>query len=87
MHKVLQENSYWAHPENVVIACLADSQEEVRRKGVQYILEARESFKPECHPRQFIPPTINLEAIDFINLINWELEEKTEPPLTIEFSK
>ena len=41
VQKVLQDNSYFVHPENIVIACLADSCEKVRRKGVLYIMNAR----------------------------------------------
>ena len=34
VHKVLQDNSYFCHPENIVVSCLADPSEEVRRHGV-----------------------------------------------------
>ena len=62
VHKVLQDNATFAHPENVVIACLADHREEIRRKAVLYIMAARRDFNPESHPRQFIPPTIQTEV-------------------------
>ena len=48
--KVLQDNAYFAHPENVIIACLADQREVIRRKAVLYILAARENFDVESHP-------------------------------------
>ena len=31
--KVMQDNSYWAHAENLIISMLGDEREEVRRKG------------------------------------------------------
>ena len=67
-HKVLQGNSYWAHPENIIIACLADIDKNIQTKGVNYILATREIFNPETesHPRQFFPPDINLEAKSYI---------------------
>ena len=37
VERVLQDNAYWAHPENIVIAMLADEREEIRRKAVLYI--------------------------------------------------
>ena len=40
-HKVLQDNAHWAHSENITIAMLADSREEVRRKAVLRIMKAR----------------------------------------------
>ena len=60
--KVLQDNAYFAHPENVIIACLADDREVLRRKAVLYIMAARRNFLAENHPRQFIPPTINFKV-------------------------
>ena len=50
VQKVLRENSYFAHPENIVISLLSDTREEVRQRGVLFILEAREKFNPEEHP-------------------------------------
>ena len=62
--KVLQDNAYFAHPELLIIACLADHREVIRRKAVLYILAARRNFNIESHPRQFIPPTINFEVLN-----------------------
>ena len=87
VQKVLCDNPYFAHPENVVIALLADQREEVRRRGVLYIMKAREDFDQESHPRQFFPPKINLEAESYWHLVNWEQEQSTEPPLTMKMSK
>ena len=118
VHKVLQDNSFFAHPENVIIACLADHREEIRRKAVLYIMAARRDFAAESHPRQFIPPTINTKVIVtaqpnpninityiivivllyllliskmkakiYVDLVDWEKEQKTEPPLTMGLSE
>jgi hypothetical protein len=37
VERVLQDNSYWAHPENVLIAMLQDEREVIRRKAILYI--------------------------------------------------
>ena len=37
VERVLQDNAYWAHPENIVIAMLADENEIIRRSAVLYI--------------------------------------------------
>ena len=87
VQKVLCDNSYFAHPENIVISLLADQDEEVRRRGVLYILKAREDFDQESHPRQFLPPQINLEAQSYWQLVDWEKEQNTEPPLTMKMTK
>ena len=62
VHSVLSDNSHFAHPENIVITLLADSKEELRRKGVLHILAARRDHDPDMPPRQFIPPQINFEV-------------------------
>ena len=60
--RVLQDNSFWAHSENMVISMFTDKREEVRRKGVLRIMKARRVFDPETHPRQFIPPQVNFKV-------------------------
>ena len=37
VERVLQDNAYWAHPENIVIAMLGDENETIRRSAVLYI--------------------------------------------------
>ena len=34
VERVLQDNSYWAHPENILIAMLGDDREVIRRRAV-----------------------------------------------------
>ena len=87
MTKVLQENSYFAHPENIIIACLADSRVKIREKAVTYILTARDMFDNEIHPRKFLPPRLILEATDNVDMINWETKQKAEPPLMMKLSR
>ena len=79
---VMQNNAHWAHPENVVIGCLSDTSEEVRRKGVQYILQARKIFNEDEEVRKFIPPEVNFQSKKFCDLVDLERAQKTEPPVT-----
>ena len=83
---VLQYNAFWAHPENVTISMLADENEEVRRKAVNWIMKAREEFDDSSHPRQFVLPEVNFDAVDYCHMINWEAVDCTEPPLTVGMS-
>ena len=39
--KVMSDNSHWAHTENIIIGCLSDDREEIRRKAVLYIVRSR----------------------------------------------
>ena len=87
VRRVMNDNSHFAHAENVSIACLSDPEEEVRRKGVQYILEARRQFKADEDVRKFIPPEVNFASERFCNLIDLETAEKWEPPVTKDLSE
>lgn len=60
--KVMMDKSYFCHPENLVVALLADPREELRRKGVLFILAARREHDPNKLPRQFLPPEINFNV-------------------------
>ena len=87
VHKVLQNNSYFCHPENIIVSCLADPSKEVRSHGFHYIVEARKNINPQHQPRQFLPPKINLAAKSYTDMIDWSKEQKTEPPLTIQMTQ
>ena len=60
--KVLQDNSYWAHTENLIISMMCDDREEVRRRAALMILKARREFDITKHPRKFIPPSVNFQV-------------------------
>ena len=83
----MNDNSHFAHAENVSIACLSDPEEEIRRKGVQYILEARRQFKADEDVRKFIPPEVNFASESFCNLVDLEMADKWEPPVTNDLSE
>ena len=87
VRRVMADNSYFAHQENVAIACLSDPDEEVRRRGVMFILAARRGHDEEDDVRKFLPPEINFDSSRFFDLVDLEKAEKFEPPLTKEFSE
>lgn len=82
---VLRRNCYYAHPENILIAMLCDSRENVRKLAVERIVAAR-AKKPK-KSRVFRVPPINLSANDYTQMIDWEKVLITEPPITTKFSK
>ena len=63
---------------------LVDAREEVRRRAVLRILKSRREFDPSLHPRQFVPPKVQFNAENYFDMIDWDLELSTEPPLTID---
>jgi len=80
--KVLQQNAYFAHSENVTLGMLAEDDENIRRKAVDKILELRseasatadmesstvESSREDI--RQFKVSKINVEATHFYEFTN-----------------
>ena len=85
--RVLSYNSSWAHCENVIIAMMKDEEKEVRPKAVHWILRARREFEEEEHPRQFIPPKINLQPASYTEMVDWSSQPCTELPLTLDLTK
>ena len=72
-------NNYFSHSELVILALLADKDQEKRRLGVNLILEAREEYRYDpANLRKFRKPKekdINFEASDYSNLLNYETFE------------
>ena len=85
-HKVLQDNAFWPHSENLIISMFSDIREEVRRKAVLRVMKARREFIPDTQCRQFIPPKVNFQAQNYFDLIDWDSVPCTEPPLTMDMS-
>ena len=90
---VVQNNAYFAHPENVLAAMLADEDEEVRRDAVNKILALR---KMKNEPKKskmirgirvFKVPKLNWDASKYIEIFDWTTTNITEPPVTKSFSE
>ena len=87
---VLARNSHWAHPEQVLLAMAADDDRSIREEAVRLIRGARERQRAEREAaeeeeveevRPFHLPTVNFCATGISQLIDWEKETVTEPPL------
>lgn len=79
---VLQNNCYFAHPENVLIAAVADDDLDIRRQAIQLIIAARENVAP-CAVRLFDKNsiTLNFSAQTYFQMIDWARCQVTPPPL------
>ena len=81
---VVQRNAYWAHPEAVLLAMVADPDAVVRFRAVDAIRRCRQ--QPQEGVRPFKLPTINFAATHYTELLEWEKELITEPPLTTDLT-
>ena len=84
VHASLKRNGYAAHPEMLLLGMVFDERESVRTFAVSEIEKAR------VHPRQtvrvFSPPKIDFTAEDYTDLVDWDTQPVTSPPLLEDYS-
>ncbi|KAF0705713.1 Uncharacterized protein FWK35_00035610 [Aphis craccivora] len=78
---VIKRNAYFGSIENILICMLFDDREDIRKLAVTKIIEARKNNE-EGTIRCFQIPLLNFNANDYFELINWENNQVTEPPIT-----
>ena len=84
----LKSESWWAHPENILVSLLCFDNSEQRLFAVDIILAVRagsELGSTDVRPFK-VPQTINLDACDIKELIDWEKGVITEPIFTANMS-
>jgi hypothetical protein len=79
---VLQNNSYFAHPENIILAGVTDEDECIRKFAREKLIDAR-LHSSSNGIRVFDKSTLRLDASasSYIDMINWTLAVVTPPPL------
>lgn len=66
---VVQNNSFFAHSENILLSMLSDEREEVRQRALARISEIRDGRSGAVVPvRKFIVPRLNFKARDYISM-------------------
>lgn len=79
VHRSIQHNGFFCHPENILLAMLTDESRPTRIDAIEKILEARQ--RPPSTIRQFILPKIDFNADSYTTMINWnDLDNFCEPP-------
>ena len=88
---VLTTNSYWIHPENMLLRMINDENPEVQEKALQLIQKQRIK-KKNINFRKFTKPNakfINFEAQSYTELIDFDQYKPrmyTSPPILNEYS-
>jgi hypothetical protein len=82
VEKVFKNNSYFAHPENILLAAIDDTNEDNRLFAYHKILEAR-NFKDADPIRIFDKDIIKIKpnATNYTDMITWKLPNYYSPPL------
>ena len=88
--KIFQINSYFAHPEAILLSALSDSDLNVRAWSADYILKDR-AVRETRDFRTYKLQKLNFEAKSYLDLLGKDFENVrpqfiTEPPLTFDVS-
>ena len=84
----IAKNAYWAHPEVLLLAMLADQKESIRSKAVEKILSLRGgSDHGDDQPRLYEVPVLKSNANSCTEMIDWKSEAIYEPVLTVKMNK
>ena len=93
---VLERRFFWGHLEQLLFGCLGSPDEDVRARAVAIIIALRQcpASKGKVGKRKRGPsnvrilhlPKPNYQANHFSQMINWEAEVISEPPLLQEYS-
>ena len=83
--KCIQNNAYFAHPENMLWQC-SPMTGNIRQPAIRRILKARRKNDRES-VQLFEIPKINFSAKEFVDLIEWQFMDVTEPPVTMHLSE
>ncbi|CAH1102022.1 unnamed protein product [Psylliodes chrysocephalus] len=79
-NKVFAENAFFAHPKNLLFAMLSDPRPYIRELAARRIKKCR--MHTNKMVRVFRVPFLNLDADDYIALIDCQKTRIIEPPLT-----
>ena len=81
---VIQRNSFFGHPENLLIAMISDERLHIRELEILWILKAWLT-KSACVCKFLIPKT-NLDAYEYYDIIDSTQVQPSEPPFTMNSS-
>ncbi|XP_036340639.1 uncharacterized protein LOC118750006 [Rhagoletis pomonella] len=81
IRSAIENNAYYFHPENILLAMITDADPEIRNDGYEKIKTARQY--PPAGLRVFKVPkrgVINFESKSYVSMIDWSQFKITEPP-------
>ena len=79
---VLQNNSYFCHPENILVAAVRNDDKNIRKFACEKILQARSDHSDDrirCFDKSLIK--INFTCKSYLDMIDWDKAIFASPPL------
>lgn len=87
VNRVIIDNAYFAHSENVLLAMLFDKNKEKRDCAIKKILRYRRDVEDPLEVRVYEKPTINFNCTEYTNMIDLNDQNNVfEPPFTRSFA-
>ncbi|KAE8746239.1 hypothetical protein FOCC_FOCC007111 [Frankliniella occidentalis] len=79
----IQQNAYFAFPENILLSMMTDAKSEVRKLALDRLLTAREveTGPAKRNIRFNLVPTLNFKATNYYEIIDWKKVTLTVPPV------
>ena len=78
---VIQYNSHWAYPDALFLAMLTDKNLPTSERGVSAVLQCRLREDTPGQVRLFHLTDVQWESADYTQVIDWECETISEPPI------
>ncbi|GBM74574.1 hypothetical protein AVEN_151026-1 [Araneus ventricosus] len=78
---IICRNSFFAHPENILLCMLKDEIPHIRELAARRIIKSRESSSCVKSVSVFLPQKLNFEAADYTGMIDWSSITITSPPI------
>ena len=79
---VIQNNCYFAHPENILLSMLYDNRKAIRDLAIRKILHYRDDLCESEDLRKYNKPKLNFECVNYVDMIDLSDDILTEPPYT-----
>lgn len=84
--RVIQDNAYFAHSENILLSMLFDDRMEKRNIAIKKILHYRKNLADPMQLRVYKKPLINFNCTDYTNMIDLNDDNILfEPPFTLSY--
>lgn len=83
VNKTIQNNAFFAHPENILLTMLFDERKPVRERAINKILYCREQLYDSTKLRAYKKHSINFNCTDYMDLVDLDDDNiLSEPPFT-----
>lgn len=83
VNNAVQNNPYFAHPENILLTMLFDDRKAVRERALKKIMYYRQQLYDPTKLRAYKKHSINFDSTDYVDLVDLDDDNiLSEPPFT-----